>query len=94
MLWQSVSNYRFRLADGYVTPDPPVAYFTTLAIAHIANRVVTWRDLGPFARAEHVSTFLVDERVADEFTPILQPLAPPRAVGGVLVYRVDRKPRC
>jgi hypothetical protein len=94
MLWQAVSGYRFRLADGYVTPDPPVRYYTSPAIARIANRVVTWRDLEPFARAEHVTTFIVDGREADEFTPILQPLAPPRQVGGVLVYHFDRKARC
>jgi hypothetical protein len=94
MLWQAISGYRFRLADGYVTPDPPVSYYTSPAIARIANREVTWRDLAPFARAEHVTTFLVDGREAEEWQTILQPLAPPREVGGVLVYRFDRKARC
>jgi hypothetical protein len=94
MLWQATSGYRFRLADGYVTPDPPVRYYTSPAIARIANREVSWRDLVPFARAEHVTTFIVDQREADQFTPILQPLAPPRAVGGVLVYRFESKARC
>jgi hypothetical protein len=94
MLWQAVSGYRFRLADGYVTPDPPVSYYTSPAIARIANREVSWRDLEPFARAEHVTAFIVDGREADEFTPILQPLAPPREVGGVLVYRFASKARC
>jgi hypothetical protein len=94
MLWQAVSGYRFRLADGYVTPDPPVRYYTSPAIARIANREVTWRDLEPFARAENVTTFVVDKREAAEFAPILQPLAPPRDVGGVLVYRFNSKARC
>jgi hypothetical protein len=94
MLWQAVSGYRFRLADGYVTPDPPVSYYTSPAIARIANRVVTWRDLVPFARAEHVTTFLVDGRNAEPWRTILRPLAPPRSIGGVLVYRFDRRARC
>ena len=94
MLWQAVSAFRFRLADGYVTPDPPVSYYTSPAIARIANREVTWRDLVPFARAEHVTTLLVDGREPEPWETILQPLAPPRKVGGVLVYRFDRKARC
>jgi hypothetical protein len=94
MLWQATSGYPFRLADGYVTPDPPVRYFTSPAIARIANREVTWRDLVPFARTEHVTAFIVDQREAEQFTPILRPLAPPRQVGGVLVYRFESKPRC
>jgi hypothetical protein len=94
MLWQAVGGYRFRLADGYVTPDPPTSYYTSPAIARIANREVTWRDLVPFARAEHVTAFIVDGRAPDEFTPILRPLAQPRQVGGVLVYRFESKARC
>ena len=94
MLWQAVSAFRFRLADGYVTPDPPVSYYTSPAIARIANREVTWRDLVPFARAEHVTTLLVDGREPEPWETILQPLAPPRKVEGVLVYRFDRKARC
>jgi len=94
MLWQAVSGYRFRLADGYVTPDPPVSYYTSPAIARIANREVTWRDLVPFARAEHVTAFIVDGQQTEEYQPILQPLAPPRQVGGVLVYRFESKARC
>ena len=94
MLWQAVSAFRFRLADGYVTPDPPVSYYTSPAIARIANREVTWRDLVPFARDKHVTTLLVDAKQPDPYTSLLQPLAPPKAAGGVLVYRFDRKPRC
>jgi hypothetical protein len=94
MLWQAVSGYPFRLADGYVTPDPPVSYYTSPAIARIANREVTWRDLVPFARTEHVTTFIVDGREPEPWQTILQPLAPPRQVGGVLVYRFESKARC
>ena len=64
------------------------------SIARIANREVTWRDLVPFARAEHVTTLLVDGREPEPWQTILQPLAPPRQVGDVLVYRFDGKARC
>jgi hypothetical protein len=94
MLWQAVGDYRFRLADGYVTPDPPTSFYTSPAAARIANREVTWRDLVPFARDKHVTTLLVDGRQPEPWMSIVQPLYPPRDVGGVLVYRFDRKPRC
>jgi hypothetical protein len=94
MLWQSAADFRFRLADGYLTPDPPTSFYTSPASARIANREVTWRDLVPFARQKHVTTFLVDARNPEPWMSILQPLFPPREVGGVLVYRLDRKSPC
>jgi hypothetical protein len=94
MLWQAVSGYRFRLADGYMTPDPPTSFYTSPAAARIANREVTWRDLVPFARDKHVTALLVDAKQPEPWMSIVKPLYPPRDVGGVLVYRFDRKPRC
>lgn len=94
MLWQAVSSFRFRLADGYVTPDPPTSYYTSPAIARIANRVLSWRDLQPFARTEHVTTFLVDAGEPQPYRAVLEPLAPPRTVDGVLVYRADGRAAC
>jgi hypothetical protein len=94
MLWQAVSGFRFRLADGYVTPDPPTDFYTSPAAARIANRELSWRDLVPFARAKHVTTFLVDAREPNDFRALLEPLAPPKATGGMLLYRLDRKPSC
>jgi hypothetical protein len=94
MLWQAVSGYKFRLADGYVTPDPPTSFYTSPAAARIANRQLSWRDLVPFAREKHVTTLLVDGRQAGPYRKLLQPLVPPKAAGGMLVYRFDRKPRC
>jgi hypothetical protein len=94
MLWQAVSSFRFRLADGYLTPDTPTSYYTSPAIARIANREVTWRDLQPFARTEHVKTFLVDAREPEPYRTILGPLGPPHVVGGVLVYHFGGEARC
>jgi hypothetical protein len=94
MLWQAVSSFRFRLADGYVTPYPPTSYYTSPAIARIANRELSWRDLQPFTRIEHVKTFLVDARKPRQYRILLQALPPPRAVDGVLVYGVDGPAAC
>src|SRR4029079_16753557 len=87
MLWQAVSGYRYRLADGYVTPDPPVSYYTSPAIARIANREVTWRALVPSARTEHVRAFIVDGREPEPWQTILPPLTPRRRVAGVVPIR-------
>jgi hypothetical protein len=94
MLWQVAAGFRFRMADGYVAPDVPNNFMTTPAIARIANRQVTWPDLVPFARAKNVTTVLVDASASDPWRSILRPLAPPRAVGGMLVYRFDKTARC
>ncbi len=94
MLWQVAAGFRFRMADGYVAPDVPNNFMTTPAIARIANRQVTWPDLVPFARAKNVTTVLVDASASDPWRSILRPLAPPRAVGGMLVYRFDKSARC
>jgi hypothetical protein len=94
MLWQAVGDYRLRMADGYLTPDPPTSFYTSPAVARIANGEVTWRDLVPFAHQKHVTTLLVEAKRPDPYRTILQPLAPPKAVGGMLVYRFDGKQRC
>jgi hypothetical protein len=94
MLWQAVGDYRLRMADGYLTPDPPTSFYTSPAVARIANGEVTWRDLVPFAHEKHVTTLLVEAKRPDPYRTILQPLAPPKAVGGMLVYRFDGKQRC
>lgn len=94
MLWQAVSSFHFRLADGYVTPDPPTSYYTSPAIARIANRELSWRDLQPFARRERVKTFLVDAREPEPYRTLLQALPPPISAGGVLVYRFGARTPC
>jgi hypothetical protein len=93
-LWQTAAGFRFRMADGYLAPDPPANFMTTPAIARIANRLVTWPDLVSFARAKDVTTVLVDASASGPWRSILQPLAPPRAIGGMLVYRFDKTARC
>ena len=93
-LWQTAAGFRFRLADGYVAPGPPTNFMTTPAVARVANRLVSWPDLVAFARAKNVTTVLVDAHQSEPWRSILRPLAPPREVGGMLVYRFDKTARC
>src|SRR5262249_2550635 len=94
LLGGAAAAYRFRPADGSVHPAPPTSFYTRPAVARIANRQLSWRDLVLFARDKHVNTLLVDARQAGPYRTLLGPLAPPTAAGGGLVYRFDRKPRC
>jgi hypothetical protein len=94
MLWQAVSGYRFRLADGYVAPSPPASFYTSPAVARIANGEITWRDLRLFARAKGVTTVLVDARRSRRWRRLLTPLPRPHEVGGVLIYRFGDARRC
>jgi hypothetical protein len=41
-----------------------------------------------------VTTVIVDARHARTWRALLRPLAPPRAIGGVLLYRFDRRASC
>src|SRR5262249_28185458 len=72
MLGRAVSDYKFRLADGYVTPAPPTSFYTSPAAARIANRQLSWRDLVPFAHEKHVTTLLVDARQAGPYRRLLR----------------------
>jgi len=94
MLWQAIGGYRFRLADGYVAPSPPASFYTSPAVARIANGELSWRDLRLFARAKNVTTVLVDARRSRRWRKLLAPLPAPHERGGVLVYRFARARRC
>jgi hypothetical protein len=94
MLWQVAAGFRFRMPDGYVAPGVPPDFMTTPAVARVANRLVTWPDLVAFAKAKDVTTVLVDPKQSEPWQTILRPLAPPREIGGMLVYRFDKTARC
>jgi hypothetical protein len=94
MLWQAKSGFRFTMADGYVHPTPPPSFTSTAPLYNIAYGKVTWPDLAIYAREKGVTAVLIDAKDSVEWRRILQPLAPPQEVGGVLVYRFDHTTRC
>ncbi|HZO98317.1 MAG TPA: hypothetical protein VFB42_13220 [Gaiellaceae bacterium] len=94
MLQQAVSGFRFRMADGYVAPDPPSSFLTSPVAGRVAYGQITWPDLKEFAHEKGVTSVLVEAGQEGPWLEALRPLAPPEEVDGELVYRLDRGRRC
>jgi hypothetical protein len=97
MLWQVESGYRFRMAGGNIAPKPPGAFLAPRAIAHIAEGGVVapsrWKELATYVRVEHVTSIVVDPRLASRWAGALAHFGRPQRLGGVDVYRVSRVSR-
>jgi hypothetical protein len=91
MLWQADAGFRFRLAGGYISPNPP-ASFTTPAIQHVSTSdnpsEVTTQAVLELARLKSVDAIVVDARRSAPYRSILRGVARPREVGGALIYRL------
>jgi hypothetical protein len=91
MLWQVKAGFWFRMAGGYVSDGAPSSFQHPASVATIANRFPVHADqtriVKDFVRLKHVSTIVVDKRAA-EWRPVLDRIANPQEIGGVLVYRV------
>jgi hypothetical protein len=94
MLYQAVSGFRFRMADGYLAPDAPTSFMTSPAVSRVVFGQITWPDLQSFARAKNVGTILVEAGQEAPWRAALRSLSPPQKVGGMLLYRFDRSRRC
>jgi hypothetical protein len=91
MLWQAESGFAFRQAGGYVRPRPPESFLRFAAVRSLYENQVPPGGIGAvqrFVRATGVDAILVDEARSRPWGGLLRPLAQPRAVGGVLLYRV------
>jgi len=98
ILWQADTDFRFRMAGGYLTPSPPPSFQKPAGVADIAiYGEVPDHQLEPvrqYVRLKHVTVILVDPAVKDfvDWPTLLRPLAKPVDVGGVLVYRLSGTP--
>jgi hypothetical protein len=96
LLWQAESGFRFRLAGGDIGPDIPASFLAPAAILPITGG----SSLGPdqvdavraFAASKGVTSIVVDGSRVGSFSGALDPIAPPKRVGGVVVYRLERYP--
>ena len=100
MLWQAETGFRFRMAGGYVSPGVPAQfdrYFYADVRRLLENKPPDGgaSELLGLARAEGVSTILVDARYPEPWRDLLSPVVPGRTVGGMLVYPVAKgAPAC
>jgi hypothetical protein len=91
LLWQSVSDFRFRMPGGQVAPAPPAAFFTTTVLRLINDdvRMPDGQTVVDFARSKGVSTILVDPRDNYPWATVLAPAGRPERIGGLLVYPLE-----
>ena len=91
-LWQVAAGFRFRMAGGYVTANPPAAFLTPTEIAWVAlGARVPPSDVGrlrTYIRDKGVATVVVDAGQAHFWSAALDRIAAPQPVGGVVLYRI------
>jgi hypothetical protein len=97
MLWQAAADFRFRMAGGRLQTSPPSPFLHPPGIAQIAvgyppvpRQAALVRR---YARAKNVTLAIVDRRWAGTWSPSLAKLASAEDAGGVLLYRLDGRPR-
>ena len=96
MLWQVESGFWFPIAGGYMTEGPPKPFAQPPAVAAIANNVTVPADrpdlVEQYVRLKHVGAIVVDDSAAPDWRPVLDRIASPQEVGGVVVYRPGGAP--
>jgi hypothetical protein len=93
MLWQADSAFWFNLSGGYISPTAPPQFTSPHPIQQIAANdqppKVTTEAIREFVRLKRVSAIVLEATHASTWRPLLDPIARPQRVGGVLVYRVS-----
>jgi hypothetical protein len=93
MIWQADAHFWFRMAGGYITPVVPPGFLAP-SVQHVTSAdrpsEVTADAVRALARLKSATVIVVDATVARTWRPILRPLGRPQAVGGTLIYRLDR----
>ncbi len=91
-LWQAVDGFRFRMAGGRLATSPPSKFLhpPPIAVVSIGLPMAPNQEslLGNYFRVEGVSTVIVARPDLSTWAPILNRIARPQAVGGVVLYRV------
>ncbi len=92
-LWQVESDFRFTMAGGYVSQNPPDAFLTPEAVRLIAHGGPVppgqAQKLVTYIRDKHVTSVIVDKSQTKYWAGALDRIATPHFVGGVLLYHVD-----
>ena len=96
MLWQAESSFWFRLAGGYISPTAPPQFMSPHPIQQIAANdqppKVTTQAIREFVRLKHVGAVVVDAADASTWQPVMNPLARPQRIAGVIIYRLTPAP--
>jgi hypothetical protein len=93
-LWQVQRDFRFSMAGGYVSTEPPVPFRSPPSVRTIALGAPTdAASLRQYIRTKHVGTVVLDAATGQPWAAALGQLARPHAIGGVLLYRFGRSDR-
>jgi hypothetical protein len=96
MLWQAEAGFRFRMAAGYIVASTPRSFRHPAGVAAIANGAIpdSPAPLLEYVRLKHVTVILLDAQREGAWRSLLDRVATPTAVGGVLLYRLDGSAGC
>jgi hypothetical protein len=95
LIWQAETGFWFRLAGGYIVNTVPASFRQSPAVALAGNQELaglTFADVLAFTSKASVSIIALDARKSRPWRKLLDPLGPPQAVGGVLMYRLSGQP--
>ncbi len=96
-LWQLADAFRFRMAGGRIQTSPPSKFLHPDAIEQVSvgeplpprGGVALLRN---YFRVEHVTSVIVDEHDLSTWAPLLDQIATPHDVGGVVLYKLSGTP--
>ena len=88
MVWQAEAGYRYRMADGFISPElPHNVPDRTYALKLWLNTPGTdWRPLIKFAKAKQVTMIILEGGHGQSWTDLLAPVTKPTNIGGVVLY--------
>lgn len=92
-----MSQFRFKMADGYIAAYIPKSFRTPIG----SYAITAGNQLGAaqttsvrsFRAAKHLTSVVVDSNEADFFAGALnRPATPPQNIGGVVLYHLSSAP--
>jgi hypothetical protein len=85
MLWQAEAGFRFRMANGFVSPREPDNVPQTFGL-EVNDPASTWHQVVQWATAQGATMIVVDATRSTPWVKVLGPLGEPRPIGGVYLY--------
>ncbi len=95
LLWQTDRDFRFDMAGGDIGPSIPAPFLAPEAIAVTGGGPLgadQTANLRTFFAEHGVTTVVLDASQASQWSAALDPIARPRRVGGVVLYRLAPYP--
>ena len=85
MLWQAEAGFRFRMANGFVSPRHPDTAADPAGLEY-NDPSSTWQQVFAWAKAQHATMIVLDATRSSPWRTVLAPVEHPTEIGGVLLY--------